>query len=70
MKDFYWQKENGNKKGILCKKKWVGYCKVTFLQGMAGVYQEDYLSTADQVISDWFKIPFLQQANSNLILVW
>lgn len=33
-------------------KKWVSYCKVTFHQGMAEVYQTDDLSNANQVIPD------------------
>ena len=51
MKDFYSQKEAGKKK-LHQTKKWVGYCKVTFLQGMAGVCQADYLTSADPAISD------------------
>lgn len=47
MKDFYRQKEVGNK-----AKKPVGY-QVTFFQGMAGVYQADYLTIADKAIPDW-----------------
>lgn len=37
-----------------CKKKkgGVGYCKVSFLQGMAGVYQANYLTSAEQAIPD------------------
>lgn len=35
------------------KKRGFGYCKVTFLQGMAGVYQANYLTRADQAIPDW-----------------
>ena len=26
---------------------------------MAGVYQPDYLTSADQAVPDWLKIPFL-----------
>lgn len=36
-------------------KKQVGYCRLTFLQGMEddrGVYREDYLTGAAQVIPD------------------
>ena len=33
----------------LCQK--VGhYCKVAFLQGMGGIYQADYLASADQTV--------------------
>ena len=41
----------GNKEVILAKL-WVGYCKVTFLQRIAEVYQVVYLSSAGQVIPD------------------
>ena len=41
-------------------KKCIVYCKVTFLIGMAGVYEADYISNADQAIPDWSKIPFLE----------
>ena len=51
MKNFYRQK--GAKIGTLHQeKKQVSYCKVTFLQGMAGVYEADYLTSADQAIPD------------------
>lgn len=40
-------------------KKWVGYCKVTFLLGMAEVYKADYLISANRAVPDWFKIIFL-----------
>ena len=49
MKDFYKQKGAGTKNFYQTIKQ-VGYCKFTFLQGMAGVYQADYLS--DKVIPD------------------
>ena len=51
MKDFYRQKGAGTRK-LYEAKKWVGYCKVTFFWGMAGVYQADYLTSADQAIPD------------------
>ena len=51
MKDFYRQKGAGTTK-LYKAKKWVGY-KVTFLyKGMTGVYQADYLISADQEIPD------------------
>lgn len=40
-------------------RKLVGYCKVTFLQGMAEVYPADGLTRDDQAIPDWLKSPFL-----------
>lgn len=51
MKDLYRQKGAGARK-LYQTEKQVGYCKVTFLQGMAGVYQVDYLTNADQAIAD------------------
>ena len=35
------------------QRKWVGYCKTTFLPGLAGVSQADDLTNADQTIPDW-----------------
>ena len=35
------------------KKKWVGYCKVTFLQRISGICQADDLTGVDQVMPDW-----------------
>lgn len=47
----YMQKGAGAKK--LCQgKKHVASCNVTSLQDMAEVYEADYLTSADQVISD------------------
>ena len=34
------------------QKEQVGYCKVTLLQGMAGVSQAGYVTNADQLIPD------------------
>lgn len=36
-----------------------GYYKVTFFQGMAGVYQKDYLTHVDQQNIDWISGRFL-----------
>lgn len=33
--------------GSYIGEKQIGYCKVTFFQWMAGIYQEDYLPSAD-----------------------
>lgn len=33
------------------KKKWVGYCRVTFFQGMAGFYETSYLISADHMFT-------------------
>ena len=63
MKDFYRQK--GVARESYTSNKWIGCDMVTFLQGMAGVYQADDLTRADQVIpDDWFKIPFLGEAKT------
>ena len=43
MKDFYRQKGAGTRKLTVGQKNQVGYGKVIFLQGMAGVYQAVYL---------------------------
>ena len=43
---------SGNSEVILSKKEQVGYCKVTLLQGMAGVSQAGYVTNADQLIPD------------------
>ena len=51
MQDFHRQKGAGRRK-FYQGKKHVGYGKVTFLQGMAGVYQADDLTGGDQEISD------------------
>ena len=51
MKDFY--KQKGVEQGSDTRQiKLVDYCKVIFFQGMAGVYQTDYLINADQMIPD------------------
>ena len=34
------------------QKKWVGYCKITFLPGLAGVSQADDLTNTDQTVPD------------------
>lgn len=44
MKDIFRQKGAG--------KMWLGYCKVISLQKMAGIYQEDYLTSTDQATPD------------------
>lgn len=49
MKDFSSQKGAGTRK-LFQAKKWVSYCKFTFLWGMAEVQQADYLTSADQAI--------------------
>lgn len=49
MKDIY---KNKQERGSYIGKKRASYCKVTFLQGTAEVYQADYLSSTDQVILD------------------
>lgn len=46
MKDFHQQK-GAEVRMLYQAKKWVGYCKVIFVQGMSGVYRADYLTTAD-----------------------
>ena len=51
MKDFYKQKGAGTRTLYQASKQ-IGYGKVAFLQGMAGVSQADYLTSADQVIPD------------------
>ena len=48
MKDLHRQK-NGNKEVIL-EKNQIGYCKVCFYQGLAGVSQADYLPSTDLAI--------------------
>lgn len=53
MKDFYRQKGAGTRK-LYEAKTWLGYCKVTFLQEMAGVCQADDLANAAAVILDSF----------------
>lgn len=51
MKDFYRQK--GAVTGKLYQaKEQIGYGKVTFFQGMAGVYRAVYLTRVDQGIPD------------------
>lgn len=32
-----------------------------FFQEMADIFQADYLTSADQMILDWFNIPFLKK---------
>ena len=39
--------------------EWIVSGKVTFLWGTAGVYEVDYLNTADQTIADRLEITFL-----------
>ena len=53
MKDFYSQQGVATRKFYQAKKKkkWVGYCRVTFFQGMAGFYQTNYLISADHMIT-------------------
>lgn len=51
MKDIFKQKGAGTRK-LFQAKQWVGYCKVIFLQGMAGIYQADYLTSTDHATSD------------------
>lgn len=50
MKDFYRQKGDRTRK-LYQTKTQVSHFKVTFFEGMAGVHQEDYLTSADQVVS-------------------
>ena len=50
MEDFYRQKEAGQ--GSYSSKELIVSGQVTFLWGMAGVYQADYLTSTDQVIPD------------------
>ena len=47
--EFYRQKEAGTRKLYLAKKQIV-YSKVAFLWGITGVYQADYLTSAEEVI--------------------
>lgn len=42
----------GKKEQVQEAKTQVGYCMVTVLQGMAGVYEADYLASTDEVIPD------------------
>lgn len=58
MKDMYMQKGAGHES--YTSKKWICCGKVTFLQGRAGVYPANYLTSADEMIPDyWSEIPFL-----------
>ena len=50
MKHFHSQKGVGTR--MLKQKKQIGCCKVIILQGLAEVYQADYLTSADQAISE------------------
>lgn len=54
-------------------KKRIGCNRLTFLSGMEGVCWTNDLPSVDQVISDWFKIPFLGEVESviklSLVLV-
>lgn len=44
---------------VILGRKQSGYCKIIFLQGITEVYQEDCLTSADQVfLLDWYKISF------------
>lgn len=54
MKDL--EAEGRRNKEVIKAKKYVCYCKVTFLQEVAGVYQA--ITITDKVF-DWFKILFL-----------
>lgn len=51
MEDYDSQQGSGTKEVTLARTQ-VGYCKVTFLQEMAGFYQAGYLSHADQIIPE------------------
>lgn len=51
MKDFNRQKRVGQ--GSYTSWMLIVCVKVTFLEGMAEVYQADYLTNTDQVIQDW-----------------
>lgn len=51
MKDLQAER-SGIKESYNWWKKWVDYCKVTFLQEMGGVYQAYYLTSADQAVPD------------------
>lgn len=48
MKDICRQKRVGQ--GSYTSKEWIDCSKVSFLWRMAGMYQADYLTGADQVI--------------------
>ena len=64
MKDFYSQREQ--EQGKYTRQESRCYSKVTYLNGMAGVYEADYLTTsADQAIPiDLFKMLFLGNKSS------
>lgn len=54
MKDFYSQQGAETRKFYQAKQqqqKVVGYCRVTFFQGMAGFYETNYLTSADYMIT-------------------
>ena len=51
MKEFYRQK-GAEIRTLHSAKRQVGYWKVSFLYGMAGVHQADHLTSADQAIPD------------------
>ena len=51
MKEFYRQKGAMTRKLYLAKK-WIDYCKIIVLSGILGVYQVDYLPSADQAVAD------------------
>lgn len=57
---------NRNKEVILEKVDWCS--KVTSPQGMAEIYEADYLTSADPVLPDWFKIPSLVETKLQLSL--
>ena len=48
----------------------IGCGEFTFLQGMVGFYQADYLTHADPVIPDWFKITFLGEVETIIMQSW
>lgn len=49
-------------------KEWIVSGEVTFLWGKAGVCQADYLTSADQVTSDWLKVTFLRESETTIRL--
>ena len=65
MKGFYRKKGAGTRK-LHEAKKWIGYHKITFLQGTAEVYQADYLTSADEVIPG-LRFHFWESGNCNKV---
>ena len=49
---------SANKEIILGKS---GLVVFIFLKGLAGVCQADCLTSAEHIVLDWFKIPFLEE---------